>query len=73
MIDGMEERKHQLDFELQNGCMFLKSAVIVGKSVTTYFSMFERIIFMGHCKQILISQYNLNIEKMCQLLQTQQQ
>ena len=35
MIDGMEERKHQLDFELQNGCMFLKSAVIVGKSVTT--------------------------------------
>ena len=35
MIDGMEEHKLQLAFELQNGRMFLKSAVIVGKSVST--------------------------------------
>ena len=35
MIDGMEGRKLQLAFELQNDRMFLKGAVIVGKSVST--------------------------------------
>ena len=62
MIDGSEKRNHRLGFELQNVCMFVKSAVI-SFSWRTNLQMFScRVVFTirSHLQLLIFGRFDPN-------------